>query len=618
MTSTETLVAGRYRIIRALGAGGMGRVWLARDELLCRDVAIKEIVLPFGLPEAEREEMRLRTLREARAAARLSHPNVVQIYDVQSGDEQPWIVMEYVRSRSLLQVIDELGPLPVEQVAGIGLAVLSALDAANRVGVLHRDVKPSNVLIADDGRVVLTDFGSAMIDEGEGGLTRTGVILGSPLFIAPERVDRGVSSPEADLWSLGATLYAAVEGRPPYTRSTTYRSLVALSTDKPDPTRRAGPLKPVLNGLLQRNPQARMKPPEVEERLRRLADVQTTVHLRRVPQQRRPLPAAPSRVQLAPVPAPVPATPPADRPVDAQSIAARSIDEQPTAGQQVTGLQVAGAQTHGLQFDGQGANGHPVDGQRVAALPIDRQPVAVRSALGGNVRAAAQSMSPRRWRLVAAAVVAAVVVPLAAVAASADQGRWLPSLGDRNAGQAASAGPLVSADAAGPRSRAAAPSASESASAAAVLPSASSGPFVVPAGYQRFADRTGYLVAYPKKWSRDRETPEQMFFCAPGGPPTLRIRVWDGAGTNLVAALTREEKSAKLANYRRIRIEGPASGSAVWEYTFTDPKAGPLRAIEQAFVAGGVTYLVQWRTPPAKWEDGKRTHTMVMKSFRSA
>lgn len=617
MTSTETLVAGRYRVIRALGAGGMGRVWLARDELLCRDVAIKEIVLPFGLPEAEREEMRLRTLREARAAARLSHPNVVQIYDVQSGDEQPWIVMEYVRSRSLLQVIDELGPLPVEQVAGIGLAVLSALDAANRVGVLHRDVKPSNVLIADDGRVVLTDFGSAMIDEGEGGLTRTGVILGSPLFIAPERVDRGVSSPEADLWSLGATLYAAVEGRPPYTRSTTYRSLVALSTDKPDATRRAGPLKPVLNGLLQRNPQARMKPPEVEERLRRLADVQTTVHLRRVPEQRRPLPAAPPRVQLAPIPAPVPATPPADRPVDAQPIAARSIDEPPTAGQQATGQQIAAAQTHGLQVNGhhvngQHANGHPAGGQQVPALPIDRHRVPVRSAPGGKVRAAT-SMSPRRWRLVAAAVVAAVVVPLAAVAASADQGKWLPSLSERGTGRSAAAEPAVSADAAGPRSMAAVPSASASA-----LPPVSSGPFVVPAGYQKFEDRSGYLVAYPKKWSRDRENPEQMFFCAPGGPPTLRIRVWDGAGTNLVAALTLEEQSAKLANYRRIRIEGPASGSAVWEYTFTDPKAGPLRALEQAFVAGGVTYLVQWRTPPAKWEDGKRTHTAVMKSFRSA
>src|SRR5438477_1471718 len=163
MTLAEVRVAGRYRIIHSLGIGGMGRVWLAHDEVLRREVAIKEIDLPAGLSDDEREELRLRTLREARAAARLSHPNVVQIYDVIPGEEQPWIVMEYVRARSLWQLIEERGPLPADQVARIGLAMLSALEAANRAGVLHRDVKPSNVLIAEDGRVVLTDFGSAIL-----------------------------------------------------------------------------------------------------------------------------------------------------------------------------------------------------------------------------------------------------------------------------------------------------------------------------------------------------------------------------------------------------------------------------------------------------------------------
>src|SRR5213080_507561 len=147
MAAAQVRVAGRYRLGTPLGVGGMGRVWQAYDEVLHREVAIKQIVLPVGLAEDEREELRLRTLREARAAARLSHPNVVQIYDVIHSEAQPWIVMEYVRSRSLLQVIKEHGPLPVEQVARIGLAMLSALEAANRAGVLHRDVKPSNVLI---------------------------------------------------------------------------------------------------------------------------------------------------------------------------------------------------------------------------------------------------------------------------------------------------------------------------------------------------------------------------------------------------------------------------------------------------------------------------------------
>src|SRR4051794_5715673 len=286
MSVAETLVAGRYRIGPCLGTGGMGRVWLARDEVLRRDVAIKEIALPFGLTDEEREEMRARTLREARAAARLSHPNVVRIYDVQPGDERPWIVMEYVSSRSLLQVIKENGPLPPTEVAGIGLAVLSALDAAQRVGVVHRDIKPSNVLVADDGRVLLTDFGSAIMDEGEGALTQTGLILGSPRYIAPERAANGISTLESDLWSLGATLYEAVEGRAPYTRETTMAVLVALATEKPDPTHRAGVLKPVLNGLLQKNPRSRMRLDEVEERLRRIADVQNAVRLHHVPAQR--------------------------------------------------------------------------------------------------------------------------------------------------------------------------------------------------------------------------------------------------------------------------------------------------------------------------------------------
>jgi len=286
MTGAGTVVAGRYRIGPCLGTGGMGRVWLARDEVLRRDVAIKEIALPFGLTDDERQEMRARTLREARAAARLNHPNVVRIYDVQQDHDCPWIVMEFVPSRSLLQVIRENGPLSPKDVAGIGLGVLAALDAADRAGVVHRDVKPSNVLIAADGRVLLTDFGAAMIDEGEGALTRTGVILGSPRYIAPERAATGVSTLASDLWSLGATMYEAVEGRGPYTRDTTMAVLVALATERPDRVNRAGRLNPVLNGVLQKNPRHRMQLREVEQRLRKIADVQNSVRLHQVPKRR--------------------------------------------------------------------------------------------------------------------------------------------------------------------------------------------------------------------------------------------------------------------------------------------------------------------------------------------
>ena len=250
-------VAGRYAIGQSLGIGGMGRVWLARDEVLGRDVAIKEIALPLWFAHNGCEELRLRSLREARAAARINHPNVVKIYDVVHED-RPWIVMEYVPSRSLLQMIKEDGPLPVVHVALIGLAILSALEAAREAGVLHRDVKPSNVLVADDGRVVLTDFGSAVIADSDGVITCPGVVMGSPQYVSPERASDGVSSPEADLWSLGATLYAAVEGHAPYTRMTTMATLEALATQDPDPIHRAGPLTPVLEGLLVRDPARRM------------------------------------------------------------------------------------------------------------------------------------------------------------------------------------------------------------------------------------------------------------------------------------------------------------------------------------------------------------------------
>ncbi|MEU8185469.1 serine/threonine-protein kinase [Micromonospora sp. NPDC049044] len=267
----QLLIAGRYRLLDLVGTGGMGRVWLARDEMLHRDVAVKEVVPPSWLSEAEREESRLRTLREARTAARLSHPNVVRIYDVVHDRESPWIVMEYVPSRSVQQIISAEGPLSPQRTAQIGLAVLAALRAAHAAGVLHRDVKPHNVLVADDGRVVLTDFGLATFDGGEGAMTGPGTVLGSPQFVAPERAREGVSDPRTDLWSLGATLYATVEGQSPYARSSAMATLSALATDPPDPMRRAGPLRPALTGLLQRDPWRRLTATEVEPLLRSAA-----------------------------------------------------------------------------------------------------------------------------------------------------------------------------------------------------------------------------------------------------------------------------------------------------------------------------------------------------------
>ncbi|MFJ6199420.1 protein kinase [Micromonospora sp. NPDC092111] len=272
----QRVIAGRYRLLDLVGTGGMGRVWLARDEMLHRDVAVKEVVPPSWLAESEREELRLRTLREARTAARLNHPNVVRLYDVVHDGDSPWIVMEYVPSRSVQQLLSADGPLPPHRVAGIGLAVLAALRAAHAAGVLHRDVKPHNVLVADDGRVVLTDFGLATFDGGDGSMTGPGMVLGSPQFVAPERARDGVSDPRTDLWSLGATLYAAVEGQSPYARTSAMATLSALATEPPDPVRRAGPLRPVLAGLLRRDPARRITADEAEPLLRAALDTAAT------------------------------------------------------------------------------------------------------------------------------------------------------------------------------------------------------------------------------------------------------------------------------------------------------------------------------------------------------
>lgn len=298
------LIADRYRLVEPLGQGGMGRVWLARDEVLHRDVAIKELVPPPGLTTDERREMRERSLREARAIARLNNINVVRIFDVLRTDADPWIVMEYVRSRSLQDTLATDGPVTPGRAAEIGLGVLGALKAAHKAGVMHRDIKPGNVLLGEDGRVVLTDFGLATVP-GDPNVTRTGLVLGSPAYIAPERARDGTAGPEADLWSLGATLYAAVEGQSPYARSSAIATLAALATEPPPPAKRAGPLKAVLNGLLRKDPTQRITADVAERLLRRATDRKPRTTISLLDGVRRPSPFGPreARTRVVPLPA---------------------------------------------------------------------------------------------------------------------------------------------------------------------------------------------------------------------------------------------------------------------------------------------------------------------------
>ncbi|MGW5784409.1 serine/threonine-protein kinase [Streptomyces sp. NPDC003757] len=292
------LVAGRYRLMSRLGHGGMGTVWRAKDETVDREVAVKEPRVPDHLPERERANAFERMRREARAAARLDHPAVVGVHDVAVVDGQPWIVMELVRGRSLGDALQE-GTLGARDAARIGLEVLGALEAAHAAGVLHRDVKPDNVLLGRHDRVVLTDFGIAQI-EGETSLTDTGGFVGSPEYIAPERVLGRRPGPASDLWSLGVVLYAATEGVSPFRRSNTPATLQSVLNATPAPPAAAqGPLAEVITGLLDKDPARR---PDAA-RVRALLDAAAN-------------PPAPQPTQVVPagsVPGPGAGAPPASR-----------------------------------------------------------------------------------------------------------------------------------------------------------------------------------------------------------------------------------------------------------------------------------------------------------------
>lgn len=256
MSDEQRLVAGRYRLLAPVGAGGMGTVWRAEDVVLGREVAVKEVLFPRGLSDEDREVLRERTRREARAAARLDHPSAVTVYDVVEEGGSPYLVMELVEARTLSQVVREDGPLTPQRTAQVGLALLGALDMAHRQGIVHRDVKPGNVLLRADGRVVLTDFGIAS-SPGDSSITSTGLLLGSPSYIAPERARGLPPGPASDLWSLGATLFTAVEGRPPFDGGEPLLTVTAVVTGEHEPFVAAGPLAPVLEGLLTRDPEHR-------------------------------------------------------------------------------------------------------------------------------------------------------------------------------------------------------------------------------------------------------------------------------------------------------------------------------------------------------------------------
>jgi hypothetical protein len=604
MTVGPVVVASRYRLGETLGRGGMGRVFLARDEILDRDVAIKEIVLPDEMVAADRDIVQQRTLREARAAARISHPNAAQVYDVVAADGTTWIVMEYVRSRSLQEVITEDGPLEPHRVAEIGLDVLGAIDAAHRAGVRHRDVKPANVLLGDDGRVVLTDFGIATI-EGDGIVTSSDMVMGSPQYMSPERVRHGTTLPASDLWSLGATLFTAVEGHSPYERASVIETLTAVAADEPDVARRAGVLAPVLDGLLRKDPAARI---DLEETRRLLEEAITggpPVRARwpwnnrsRRDQTAAPAPAPDSAPEPEPAPEPAPAAAAAAAPAAAPApvVPRQRVPESKT-----------------------------ITEAEPAAEPI-AEPAAEPAETGTDPAAGS-----RRRRSVLAAGVTALVL--------AGAGTTWYALRDDNE-RPARTSPAAVPTRSGPGTT---PTATSPASGAAVppgslppgsVPPPSGTPATspatgragtpvarpaLPAGWRDYRDPTGFRVYVPNGWTKSKRGSIVYFRDGKGHvlgidqtnkPQPDPVADWRGKARYRVAA-------GDFPDYDEIKIVPVKywQKAADWEFTFDGSNRRHVN--NRGFITSKKqAYGIWWETSDARWKADRDDLQLIFDSFR--
>ncbi|MET7370972.1 serine/threonine-protein kinase [Micromonospora arida] len=665
------LVADRYRLLSPLGQGGMGRVWKARDEVLHRDVAIKELVPPPGLTDEERREMRERSLREARAIARLNHANVVRIFDVLRTDGDPWIVMEYVASKSLQDTLAEDGPVSVARTVEIGLGVLGALSAAHKAGVMHRDVKPGNVLLGEDGRVVLTDFGLATIP-GDPNVTRTGMVLGSPAYISPERARDGTAGPEADLWSLGATLYAAVEGKSPYARPSAIGTLAALATEPIPPPKNAGPLKAVLNGLLRKDPNERITA-EVAERLLRRAGGKRSRGISLLDGVRRPGPNGPREPRLPVVPAPRPAesvdrpvsTPPAAAPTTSAATSAAAATPaadatpaavvssgavaDPTAVVPAEPTAAAPAEPTATIDRPAPSNADPSDAEptaKVTAAPdtsgggttnvddeptvVDGPPVApeqrkpttptsLMPPVGPAGRAAvppSDGTKPNNTRrnLLIGAVVALLLIGLVVVVPMLTKGDGDKTPQANPTGAAATSG-------AAPTSAAAAPPPPTS---GAPSPSASATPSVdpnaLPAGWKLHKGPT-FSIPLPPGWSGRQTASDTVVFNQSGGPGKMLVQWTPNPLKDAVADWKEKEPFRRklVTNYQlvgSIKACDWYRTCADWEWLETRDNTR-IHVRNRGFVtATNRGYAIRWEIAEKDWQANLANFDQVVKGFK--
>ncbi len=612
------LIGGRYRLGDELGRGGFGVVYAATDELLQREVAVKEIRLPPSISADEQAVLRTRVLREARSAGRLHHPGLVSVFDVLDSDDRPWIVMELVDGPSLADIIRSSGPLPRERVARIGISLGYALEAAHRSGIVHRDVKPANVLISADGRARLTDFGIAL-SAGDPTLTRTGVLLGSPSYIAPERARGGAGGPGSDIWALGATLFTAVEGGPPYESDSAIATLTAIVDGRRQPFRLAGALAPIIDDLMAAMPSARPALPRARQRLREVAEresVRRPAGIGALDPDREDAGQAAAHPSAASATAPTAA--PAAAPAAARAAAPATITSIPIE----AGTAVA----------------TPTAGTAGTAAANTVLPAAPGSLPG----AASRSGTNQRRRLVAVigtALVLGVAGASAAVLGSGVDG----STGNRaesatassgtagpsgRAGRSGSTGPSATTRPSG-TARTSAPGGADAASptgAAAAddpgLPPTDPTPVAPPAGWQSYRGSSGWSIAYPQGWEQHPAGgTERIDFRNPDTGSYLRIDTSMQANPSALVDWQAHEPGlrAQVPNYERLRIApsdgGDGSIQADWEFVYTSG-GKKVRVLNRGVVRNGHGYALYWSTSDATWSADLALMWRLFSTFR--
>ncbi|AKJ11300.1 serine/threonine protein kinase [Streptomyces incarnatus] len=588
------LIAGRYRLADSIGSGGMGRVWRAHDEVLHRTVAVKELTAALYVSDSDRAVLLARTRAEARAAARINHSAVVTVHDVLEHDGRPWIVMELVEGNSLADAVKERGRVEPAEAARIGLWVLRALRAAHSAGVLHRDVKPGNVLLGRDGRVLLTDFGIAQI-EGDSTITRTGEVVGSVDYLAPERVRGQDPGPASDLWALGATLYTAVEGRSPFRRTSPLGTMQAVVEEEADEPRHAGALGPVIAALLRKEPERRPSAEEAEQMLAEAAEGRRPHTAQAfIPTQGSGLhTGGPSTSGYSPT-GPTSGYGPT-------SGSGSTSGYGPTSGSGSTsGYGPASGSGATGTVHGPGAPGGPGRSMTgpTAVAPTPRGPAPVRP------------RPRRRLRTLALVVAAAAVLGGGAAVAFQEWGGM-----QQHTGSGTGAGPATDS-----------PSASGSATPG--------GAGTLPVGWEQHHDPVGFSISLPKGWKRsvsiDQDGLRQVDYSPDKGKHLVRVAVDTAPDfrTSYEHMSNLDQRvSRRLQDYKKLSLKDELfrdQPGVRWEYTWNalakDPPhyfPGPYHAIDVAYMEGnGTEYALYAASPADDWATTSKQFDWILRGFQ--